>query len=194
MRKYKKHSLGKLSAVFVIVGVFLFFSIFYSIISNNVDYIKSNVEKQRFFHTIAPVAIELYKRDKIFPSITLAQAMMESDTGKSELTRQANNLFGIKSYNWTGRTIKMPTKENYNGVEVTVMGTFRAYDNWKQSIEDHADFLMQNSTYKEHGVFTASNYVEQAKALQLAGYATDPNYERELVNLIEQYNLHKYDK
>ena len=87
----------------------------------------------------------------------------------------------------------MQTEEHNDGTNVVTMGTFRSYNNWGESIEDHTNFLLENSTYKRHGVFKATNYTDQAKALQASGYATDPNYAKELVTLIKEYNLDKYD-
>lgn len=159
---------------------------------NQVD--KAAIARKKFINTVAPYAKEVYKQDKIFASITLAQAMLESDTGNSKLTKEANNLFGIKANKyWTGNTIQMPTKENYNGKEVVETATFRAYNNWDESIEDHTNFLKKNSIYAQHGVFAAVNYEQQAEAIQAAGYATDPNYASELITLIKKYKLYKYD-
>ncbi|PJI07468.1 MULTISPECIES: glycoside hydrolase family 73 protein [Clostridium] len=155
---------------------------------------KAAIARKKFINTVAPYAEDVYKQDKIFASITLAQAMLESDTGNSKLTKKANNLFGIKANKyWTGNTIQMPTKENYNGKEVVEKATFRAYSNWDESIEDHTNFLKKNSIYAEHGVFSAANYEQQAQAIQAAGYATDPNYAKELITLIKKYKLYKYD-
>ena len=159
----------------------------------NVKPLKANMTQQEFFTNVSAGAIETHKKGGIFASITLAQAMLESGTGSSGLTTKANNLFGIKAYSWTGKTIQMTTKEYLQGMEVSILAPFRAYDNWNQSIEDHTNFLMQNSTYVEHGVFTSKTYQEQAQALQSAGYATDPNYAKSLITLIKQYNLDKYD-
>lgn len=155
---------------------------------------KVAIARKKFINTVAPYAKEVYKQDKIFASITLAQAMLESGTGSSKLTKKANNLFGIKANKyWTGKTIQMKTKENYDGKEVVEMATFRAYDNWDESIEDHTNFLKKNSIYAQHGVFTAVNYEAQAEAIQAAGYATDPNYADQLIALIKKYKLDKYD-
>lgn len=160
----------------------------------NVTAKKTNITQQQFFKNVSVGAMETYKKDGIFASITLAQAMIESGTGSSGLTSKANNLFGIKAYNWTGKTIDMMTKEHVQGIDIYILAPFRAYDNWNESIQDHADFLMQNRIYTEHGVFTSRTYEEQAQALQNAGYATDPNYATSLVILIKQYSLYKYDR
>ncbi|MDF2506045.1 glucosaminidase domain-containing protein, partial [Clostridium sp.] len=148
---------------------------------------------EQFINTVAPAAEDTYKKDKIFPSVTLAQAMLESGEGTSALTKKANNLFGIKAFSWPGKIIQMPTRENYKGINVVIMGKFRAYDNWTQSVEDHGSFLVNNNTYKKHGVFAATSYTAQAKALQSAGYATDPGYAQKLIGLIKEYNLNQFD-
>ena len=159
----------------------------------NVQPRKPNISQQQFFNNISAGAMESYKKNGIFASITLAQAMLESGTGSSGLTSKANNLFGVKAYNWSGKSVQMMTKEHVQGIDVDVLAAFRAYDNWNESIQDHVNFLIHNSTYTEHGVFTSKTYEEQAQALQSAGYATDPNYAMSLVLLIKQYNLDKYD-
>ena len=160
----------------------------------NVKSVKASYSEDEFFKKVSVGAIEGYKSNGIFASITLAQAKLESGTGSSGLTRKANNLFGIKAYNWAGNTTTMMTNEQVQGVVVTISAPFRAYNSWDESIKDHTSFLTQNKTYAEHGVLNASTYQQQAQALQSAGYATDSNYARLLVTIIKQYNLNKYDK
>ena len=114
-----------------------------------------------------------YRKYGIFPSITIGQAILESGWGESELTKDSNNLFGIKADNsWDGETIEAITSENYND---KVKAKFRKYKDMNESIEDHAEFLVENNRYEEHGVFNAKNYKQQAIALQDAGYATKKN-------------------
>ena len=160
----------------------------------NVKSVKASYSEDEFFKKVSVGAIEGYKSNGIFASITLAQAKLESGTGSSGLTRKANNLFGIKAYNWAGNTTTMMTNEQVQGVVVTISAPFRAYNSWDESIQDHTSFLTENKTYAEHGVLNASTYQQQAQALQSAGYATDSNYARLLVTIIKQYNLNKYDK
>ena len=198
-------------AIIVSIFFFIFIPISYFFINNplvlgitvvknviggdnvNVQSIKANMTQQQFFKSISAEAIITHKKSGVFASITLAQAMLESGTGSSGLTTKANNLFGIKAFNWTGKTIQMVTTEYLQGMDVSILAPFRAYDNWNESIDDHSNFLMQNSTYAESGVFTSKTYQDQAQALQNAGYATDPNYAKSLVTLIKEYNLNKYD-
>lgn len=149
---------------------------------------------QQFIDVVKDGAKKTYSEYGVFPSISLAQAILESGSGDSSLSQKYNNLFGIKAdSSWTGQKVNLPTKEDYGGAVVIINADFRVYNNWSDSIEDHGKFLKENSTYSEHGVFTASDYVGQANALQAAGYATDPTYAAQLIGIIKEYNLAQYD-
>ncbi len=138
--------------------------------------------EKAFIEAMAPVAQESYKEHGVLPSITLAQGIIESAWGKSGLTVQGNNLFGIKAdISWTGPVIEMNTQEFVNGQYITVVARWRVYDRWEDSILDHGKFLKENIRY------------EQAEALLRAGYATDPNYSNKLCSMIESYSLDQYD-
>lgn len=150
--------------------------------------------EKAFIEAMAPVAQESYKEHGVLPSITLAQGIIESAWGKSGLTVQGNNLFGIKAdISWTGPVIEMNTQEFVNGQYITVVARWRVYDKWEDSILDHGKFLKENIRYEQAGVFNAKNYKEQAEALLRAGYATDPNYSNKLCSMIESYSLDQYD-
>lgn len=147
-----------------------------------------------FIEAVAPVAQESYKEHGVFPSITLAQGIIESAWGKSGLATEGNNLFGVKAdTSWTGPIIEMNTQEFINGQYITVIARWRVYEKWEDSILAHGKFLRGNIRYEQAGVFSAKNYEEQAKALYKAGYATDPNYASKLCSMIESYGLDKYD-
>lgn len=163
--------------------------------SGNITVPPITANTQQFIDAIKDGAQKTYKEYGVFSSISLAQGILESGSGSSSLSRKYNNLFGIKAdRSWTGQTVSLPTKETYGGVTVTITAAFRVYNNWADSIEDHGKFLKENSTYSEHGVFTANDYVGQANALQAAGYATDPNYAAQLIGIIKEYKLDQYDK
>ena len=150
--------------------------------------------EKAFIEAMAPVAQESYKEHGVLPSITLAQGIIESAWGKSGLTVQGNNLFGIKAdISWIGPVIEMNTQEFVNGQYITVVARWRVYDRWEDSILDHGKFLKENIRYEQAGVFNAKNYKEQAEALLRAGYATDPNYSNKLCSMIESYSLDQYD-
>lgn len=150
--------------------------------------------EQAFIDALAPVAIESYKEYGIFPSITLAQGILESSWGKSGLAVSANNLFGVKAdVSWTGPVIEMNTQEFMHGNYITVVAKWRVYEKWEESVLAHGKFLKENIRYEIAGVFKAKNYKEQAEAISKAGYATDSNYPSKLCFLIESYSLNKYD-
>lgn len=134
----------------------------------------------------------------IFPSVTLAQAILESDSGNSELAKKANNLFGIKAKqdDWNGNVYKKVTKEFSNGKFIDITANFREYAAWKSSIFDHDRFFVTPKWREEHykQVINAKTPEEQCKALKDRGYATDPTYDKKLIEVIEKYNLKQFDK
>jgi len=132
----------------------------------------------------------------IFPSVKMAQMILETGWGKSKV---GNNMFGIKAAGkkspyWNGAAIKADTTEFIQGESGTYNMAFRKYDSIESSIKDHTNFLQQNSRYASAGVFTAKTPQEQAQALQSAGYATAPNYAASLISVIKSYNLENLDK
>ncbi|SHH52189.1 Flagellum-specific peptidoglycan hydrolase FlgJ [Clostridium collagenovorans DSM 3089] len=156
-----------------------------------------NDEQKSFIKKIEQGACENYEKYGILPSITMAQAILESDWGKSNLATKANNLFGIKAEkNYTGETVTFETTEFYNEA---IQDKFRKYDNVNLSIEDHAKFLRENERYTYHGVFDANTYISQAKALENAGYSTAQDasgqkiYAKTLIDVIRSYNLQLVD-
>jgi flagellum-specific peptidoglycan hydrolase FlgJ len=148
-------------------------------------------EQKKFIETVGTLART--QKSSILPSVTVAQAILESGWGKSGLTVKANALFGIKAgTGWTGRVYSCKTQECYDGVNFTSeTGCFRAYDNWAESISDHASFLCGLQRYSK--VIGEKSYRTVCNALQTAGYATDPQYAEKLIRLIETYKLTEYD-
>ncbi len=151
----------------------------------------------KFIEEIKDQAINNYKEYKILPSITIAQAILESSWGESDLSKIYNNLFGIKSdSSWNGKFATLETSEFYN---IKIEDKFRVYDNKNESIKDHAKFLVDNPRYKKYGVFEANTYINQANALQNAGYSTAEDesgkkrYASDLIEIIQQYNLQLID-
>ncbi|TPG74307.1 mannosyl-glycoprotein endo-beta-N-acetylglucosamidase [Brevibacillus laterosporus] len=153
------------------------------------------MKPQDFIDKIAPGAVADMKKTKIPASLTIAQAILESAWGESGLTKQGNNLFGIKGTGPAG-VCAMPTKENYNGQWTTITANFRAYNNWGESIADHSKLILNGTRDKPtryHGVLGA-DYKTACHAIHKGGYATDPGYPGKLIGLIEKYGLATYDK
>ena len=159
--------------------------------------LKEDSKYTKFIEEIKDEAIKNYKEYKILPSITIAQAILESSWGESDLAQIYNNLFGIKAdSSWKGEYVTLETFEFY---DTKIEDKFRVYSNKNQSIKDHAKFLVDNQRYKKYGVFEAKTYIEQAYALQNAGYSTaednsvQKRYAKDLIELIRQYNLQLID-
>lgn len=157
----------------------------------------SNENMISFINSLEDAAISNYEDYGILPSITMAQAILESGWGKSELAKDYNNLFGIKADSrWDGTIATIVTTENYDDV---IEANFRKYDNIDESIEDYGKFLKENSRYEESGFFEGKNYKSQAQALENAGYSTAKNengeliYGDKLINVIQKYNLMLWD-
>ena len=118
-------------------------------------------------------------------SITLAQGILESGAGKGRLAVQANNHFGIKCHDWNGKKIYHDDDEEQE--------CFRKYDNPEYSYRDHSLFLSNRGRYSFLFDLKKDDYKQWAKGLKKAGYATDPKYPQKLIDLIQRYQLYKYD-
>ncbi len=133
-----------------------------------------------------PVAVEKMKEHGIPASISLAQGLLESGNGNSELARKSNNHFGIKcTPDWTGGKVYHDDDKKDD--------CFRKYKDASQSYEDHSKFL-QRKRYAGLFELKITDYKGWAKGLKAAGYATDPKYPDKLIGLIERYELYKLDQ
>ncbi|KRU24505.1 mannosyl-glycoprotein endo-beta-N-acetylglucosamidase [Clostridium sporogenes] len=164
---------------------------------NNIYPITADEYKRQFIDELIPISKELYDEYGILPSVTIGQAILESDWGRSELSKKGNNLFGIKATpSWQGKVLNMETSENYND---KIKDNFRYYSSKEDSIKDYANFLVKNKRYRENKVFRATEYKTQAKAIEKAGYSTkkdkDGNllYSSLLGKIIREYNLQLID-
>lgn len=119
-------------------------------------------------------------------SITLAQGILESGSGKGRLSVEANNHFGIKCHGWTGKRI-------YHDDDAK-QECFRKYKDAKYSFRDHSLFLSERKRYSKLFKLKKEDYKGWAKGLKAAGYATDRKYPQKLISLIERYKLYNYDK
>ncbi|VYU47197.1 mannosyl-glycoprotein endo-beta-N-acetylglucosamidase [Clostridium tertium] len=170
-----------------------------NILKNNYIHteLANDTEKKDFIKSIEDIAYDNYKKYGILPSITISQAILESGWGESTLSSKYNNLFGIKADGrWSGDSVDLETMENYEDV---IVGAFRAYDSFKESIKDHGKFLYENERYAENGLFNGQTYKEQAQALENAGYSTAKDevgnliYGDKLVKVIQENNLMVFD-
>lgn len=148
----------------------------------------------------------LAKADKngILPSITIAQAILESSWGTSELSTKANNLFGMKKSlsgnnwgsEWDGKIYAVKTKEEENGNIIEILADFRSYNSIAESVKDHNKYLANaknGNKLRYNGMIGAKDYKIAAQLLVSGGYATDSKYADKLCNIIEKYNLDAFD-
>lgn len=98
-----------------------------------------DLQREDFIEMVEPIAVDVYEKYGIYPSVTISRAAIESNWGKSELSKEYFNLFGIKAdKSWNGRSVNMNTKEGYNDTE---NAAFRRYRSYKESIYDYGKFL-----------------------------------------------------
>lgn len=143
--------------------------------------------QQRYIDKYADLAVEEMRRSGVPASITLAQGLLESRYGQSDLAVKGNNHFGIKCHsNWNGAKMRVDDDKEKE--------CFRKYRTVEQSYRDHSDFLRYRDRYKFLFDLDPKDYKGWAYGLKKAGYATDPAYPKKLINLIEEYELYKYDR
>lgn len=140
-----------------------------------------------YVNTYKSIAVDHMKKYKIPASITLAQGLLESGAGKSQLAQKSNNHFGIKCHSdWKGERV-YHKDDNPNDC-------FRKYKKVEDSYDDHARFIADKQRYRSLFSLKITDYRGWARGLQQAGYATDKAYANKLIKLIEDYELYKYDK
>lgn len=146
-----------------------------------------NKQYEAYIKQYRDLAVDEMKKYHIPASITLAQGLLESGAGQSTLARKSNNHFGIKcGSDWQGKTVRH--NDDARGE------CFRAYKHPKQSYEDHSKFLAGRPRYASLFKLKITDYKGWARGLKKAGYATDPRYAQRLIDIIELYDLDKYDK
>ena len=148
---------------------------------------RRNQTYQKYIDKYSSLAVREMKRHHIPASITLAQGLLESGAGRSRLSRLSNNHFGIKcGGNWSGR--KTYADDDYRNE------CFRSYKHPRESYEDHSRFLVTGPRYQFLFRLKPTDYKGWARGLKKAGYATNPHYADRLINIIELYNLQRYDR
>lgn len=164
---------------------FLFFSFIFSIVTINAQ-LRKNQAYINYINKYKSLAIDQMHRYKIPASITLAQGLLESGAGQSRLAVKANNHFGIKCHNWSGKRIYHDDDRKDD--------CFRSYNSAVESYEDHSKFLRSGSRYSSLFKLKITDYKGWARGLKKAGYATASNYASKLIQIIELYELDQYDK
>ncbi|SFL10724.1 Flagellum-specific peptidoglycan hydrolase FlgJ [Porphyromonadaceae bacterium KH3CP3RA] len=141
---------------------------------------------ENYIRKYSDLAVEHMEKYRIPASITLAQGILESGAGLSDLARRSNNHFGIKCHRgWNGGTVY--------AADDTPNDCFRKYKSVEDSYQDHSEFLAYSSRYKALFDLSITDYKGWARGLQKSGYATDRAYANKLIKLIEDYELYRFD-
>ena len=155
----------------------------------NLQRTSSNLNKHtlKYIRKYAPIAVNEMHTSKIPASITLAQGVLESASGRSYLASKSNNHFGIKCHTeWKGQHVYHDDDERGE--------CFRKYTYVETSYKDHSAFLTQRKRYAFLFEYNKKDYKKWAKGLKKAGYATDKKYPKKLIRIIETYKLYEFDK
>lgn len=146
-----------------------------------------NITREEYIATYAPIAMEHQKTYGIPASIKMAQGILESQYGNSELSRKSNNHFGIKcKSNWKGDYVTYDDDEKGE--------CFRKYNTVEESYKDHSEFLKAGARYAFLFDLPSDDYKSWAHGLKTAGYATNPRYAYSLIECIENYDLYLLDE
>ena len=153
--------------------------------------------RESFVQKLVPTAQRLQKEYGVLASVSLAQAMVESDFGQSQLAANYYNLFGVKAAADDPNGVDLETKEYVNNEWVTIVDRFKVYKSWEDSLVKHAELIFYGTSWNAkqyQAVLEAKDYQSQARGLQSSGYATDPDYADKLIAMIEEWQLTQYDQ
>jgi len=147
----------------------------------------------QFIKKIGAAAQSYYKKYKILPSLTIAQAILESGWGKSSLSKECHNYFGMKWVEGCGCKYKtyITSEQRSDGTYYKVYARFRKYSSIKKGIEGYYKFLQYERYKNLKGV---TDYKKACELIRKDGWATSLDYTKNLISIIEYNNLTKYDK
>lgn len=176
---FKTISVAKVNTIFFL----LYLLISFPVLGQN----RGSISLEEYIQTYQHVAIQKMREYRIPASITLAQGILESGTGNSELARKANNHFGIKCHGtWKGKRFYKDDDRKHE--------CFRKYNNAGESFHDHSLFLTQRGRYNDLFKLDITDYKGWARGLKKAGYATNPRYPELLIRIVEENNLYYFDR
>jgi len=163
---------------------------------SSLSYTQTNIT-EAYIGKYKQISIHEMNRTGIPASITLAQGLLESNWGRSNLAVKSNNHFGIKcSGDYSGKK-HLRYDDEYNKLGKKKKSCFRVYDSAEDSFYDHSEFLTDKNKHKRYGFlfeFASSDYRSWAKGLSKSGYASDPKYASKLISIIKKHELWRYDE
>ena len=188
---------------YILIPIFIYFLIFFlkqysqEEVQGHKQPNKTYVHVTAYIEKYQAIAIKEMQYSGIPASITMAQGMLESSYGRSELAKQANNHFGIKCKKEWGFNRYNIYSDEWNLHRKRMephMACFRFYENVSASFRDHSNFLKKGERYANLFKLNKTNYKGWAKGLQKAGYATDPKYAKKLIQIIKRNRLDTLDQ
>ncbi len=178
---------GCLTVIFLMaltLAILIFvINIFFDGLKNNTNY------KEAYLEDTVPLAVDVAKKYDLYPSVMIAQSILESNWGRSELSKEYNNYFGVKDVK--GEGVMLETEEYVEGKSGTYLQNFKKYRSKKESFTHYAKLLTEAKRYEK--VKTARDFREAARYINEAGYATDPSYADKIISIVEKYSLGQYD-
>ncbi|MDK7376976.1 glycoside hydrolase family 73 protein [Peptoniphilus harei] len=188
--KAKKLGCGCLVIFLAFLGIVFFMGLLISSASEKRAQEELNY-RQTYIAETEKLAVRVAKKYDLLPSVMIAQSILESNWGRSELSQEYNNYFGIKAVK-KDDGIAFETEEYVEGQSGRYMENFKKYSSKKESFDHYGKLLSTAKRYKK--VKTAKNYKEAAQFIKEGGYATDPAYAEKIISVIEKYGLEKYDE
>lgn len=193
---------GGVSLFVIILAALMAALIFRIMFSDDHSLFNPGINQQQtirrdFVTEIIPTAQVLQRQYGILASISMAQAMVESDFGQSQLAADYYNLYGVKTTSDDPNSIDFSTAEYIDEEWIEIVDYFKVYPNWAASMTAHAELIYYGVSWDAayySSVIEGDNYKEQAFGLQDSGYATDPDYAQKLINMIEEWDLTQYDQ
>lgn len=166
--------------------IFLLAAAFIMVTAPELSAQERQITCEEYIATYAPIAIEQMRKYGIPASITMAQGIIESRYGNSELSRRSNNHFGIKcKKDWIGDTVRYD--------DDALQECFRRYATIEESYRDHSEFLKNSPRYERLFRLNPKDYKGWARGLKECGYATASHYANSLIKYIEDYELYLLD-
>ena len=155
---------------------------------------------------VGPLFTADQKTSGVLASVSLAQFILESGYGKSELAQNANNVFGMKKSlsgntwsgsSWDGKSVYAKETKEWDGSKyITITADFRKYDCVEKSIADHSAYLLgakNGSKLRYDGLKNCTNYRKAVQIIKDGGYATSPTYVENICGIIEKWKLTQFD-
>lgn len=171
----------------------LMLAFIYACTYSNAKTLSSTPTIPTYIATYSKIAQQESYRSNIPASIILAQAILESGFGNSNLSLKSNNHFGIKWHNSNDGNFVYAWDDDYNKKGNHIPSKFIKYSSVLESFKHHSDFIMKRNNYKRLFKYDRTDYFNWAHGLKERGYCTDSDYALQLIKLIKKYNLYNYD-